>query len=94
MSVLSPGSGFRAGKQCQWLGLVMDPRGMLAQCRAPGKQSESWPGLVRGVPECSWAARDGVLGMGPGVMEVGEANNPNTTPPTNPQPGCLVSMFE
>lgn len=79
--MLSPGSGFRAGKQCQWVGLVMDLRGPLAQGRAPGKQSETWPGLARGVPECSSAARDRVLGMGPGVMEVGEANNPNTAPP-------------
>lgn len=89
VSVLSPGSGFGAGKQCQWLGLVMDLRGTLAQGRAPGKQSETWPGLARGVPESSRAARDGVLDMGPGVMEVGDANNPNTAPWD-----CLVSMFE
>lgn len=81
MSVLSPGSGFGAGKQCQWLGLVMDLRGALARGRAPGKQSESWPGLAGGGPECSRAARDGVPGMGPGVMEVGEANNPNKALP-------------
>lgn len=78
--MLSPGSGFRTGKQCQWLGLVMDPRGTLAQGRTPGKQSESWPGLARGVPECERAAKDGLLGIGPGVVEVGEANNLNTTP--------------
>lgn len=58
----------------------MDPRGTLAQGRTPGKQSESWPGLARGVPECSRAAKDGLLGIGPGVVEVGEANNLNTTP--------------
>lgn len=58
----------------------MDPRGTLAQGRTPGKQSESWPGLARGVPECSRAAKDGLLGIGPGVVEVGEGNNLNTTP--------------
>jgi len=80
--VISPGSGVRAGKQCQRVGLVMDLRGKLAQGRAPGKQSETWPGMTRGVPECSRAARDGGLGMGPGTMEVGEANNANTAPPS------------
>lgn len=78
MSVLSPGSGFRAGKQCQWLGLVMDLRGTLAQGRAPGKQSETWPGLAREVPECSRAARDRVLGMVPSIMEVGERQTTQT----------------
>jgi len=35
----------------------------------------------RGVPECLKAAGDGVLGMCPSVIEVGEANNSNTTCP-------------
>lgn len=65
----------------------MDPKGTLAQGRAPGKQSESWPGFVKWVPECSRAARDGGLGKGPGVMEVGEANNLNTARP----PGLRLS---
>ena len=56
----------------------MDLRGMLAQGRSPGNQSETWPGLVRGASECSKATRDGVLGMGPGVTEVGEANPPGS----------------
>lgn len=75
MSVLSPGSGFRAGKQCHWLGLVIDLRGTLAQDQAPGKPSETWPELAGGVTKCSRGAKEGVLGMRPGVTEVGETIN-------------------
>lgn len=52
-----------AGKQWQWLGLVIDLRGTLAQRQAPEKESETWPELAGGVAECSRTAGDRVLDM-------------------------------
>lgn len=68
-------------------------KGSLAPGRAPGKQSETCPGSARRVPECSRAAKFETLAMGPGVMEIREADNPKiVASPTHS--GCLVSVLE
>lgn len=55
--------------------------GRWLRARPPGKQSESWPVLAGGAPQCSRAAGDGVPGTGPSLMVGGEANKPPNAAP-------------